>query len=71
MHLMGLLLLCNGGFMLVAALVSGLYKDGVTIEITISHVISLKFLKVPLALSVLVTLIPMVWVVVVFIRSYC
>ncbi len=35
-HLMGLLLLCNGGFMLVAALVSALYKDGVTMEITLS-----------------------------------
>ena len=28
-HLMGLLLLVNGGFMLIAALVSLLHKDGV------------------------------------------
>jgi len=33
-HLMGLLLVCNGGFMLLAALVSGIYNDGVTLEIT-------------------------------------
>jgi len=33
-HLMGLLLLCNGAFMLIAALVSGLLKDGVTLEIS-------------------------------------
>lgn len=37
-HLMGLLLVCNGGFMLVAALVSGLYKDGVTFQIAISGI---------------------------------
>jgi trk system potassium uptake protein TrkH len=41
MHLMGLLLLCNGGFMLVAALVSGLYKDGVTIEITMAAIVTM------------------------------
>ncbi|MBT8177680.1 MAG: TrkH family potassium uptake protein [Eudoraea sp.] len=40
-HLMGLLLLCNGGFMLLAALVSGLYQDGVTQEITLSAILTL------------------------------
>jgi trk system potassium uptake protein TrkH len=38
---MGLLLLCNGAFMLVAALVSGLYKDGVTIEITMAAIVTM------------------------------
>ncbi|MDR6301284.1 TrkH family potassium uptake protein [Mesonia maritima] len=33
-HIMGLLLLCNGGFMLIAALVSWYYQDGVTMQIT-------------------------------------
>ena len=37
-HLMGLLLLFNGGFMLVAALVSGIYKDGATLGITLAAV---------------------------------
>ncbi|MDA9280067.1 TrkH family potassium uptake protein [Flavobacteriaceae bacterium] len=41
MHLMGLLLLCNGAFMLVAALVSGLYKDGVTIQITMAAIVTM------------------------------
>ncbi|MDB9713697.1 TrkH family potassium uptake protein [Flavobacteriaceae bacterium] len=41
MHLMGLLLLCNGAFMLVAASVSGLYKDGVTIEITMAAIVTM------------------------------
>lgn len=41
MHLMGLLLLCNGAFMLVAALVSGLYKDGVTTEITMAAIVTM------------------------------
>ncbi len=40
-HLMGLLLLCNGGFMLLAALVSGIYQDGVTQEITLSAILTL------------------------------
>ncbi|MCE2614239.1 TrkH family potassium uptake protein [Flavobacteriaceae bacterium D16] len=40
-HLMGLLLLCNGAFMLVAGLVSGLYQDGVTEEITFSAILTL------------------------------
>lgn len=37
-HLMGLLLLFNGGFMLLAALVSGIYKDGATLGITLASV---------------------------------
>lgn len=41
MQLMGLLLLCNGAFMLLAALVSGLYKDGVTTEITLAAIVSM------------------------------
>jgi len=38
---MGLLLLCNGGFMIIAALVSGLYKDGVTLEITFAAIVTM------------------------------
>ncbi|APQ16534.1 TrkH family potassium uptake protein [Maribacter hydrothermalis] len=37
-HLMGLLLLCNGGFMLLAAVVSGIYKDGVTLSIALASI---------------------------------
>jgi trk system potassium uptake protein TrkH len=40
-HLMGLLLLCNGGFMLLAALVSGIYDDGVTLDITLAAIVTL------------------------------
>ncbi len=40
-HLMGLLLTVNGGFILLAALVSFLYKDGVTAEMTLAGVIGL------------------------------
>jgi len=40
-HLMGLLLLCNGGFMILAALVSGIYKDGVTLEITLAAIVTM------------------------------
>ncbi len=40
-HIMGLLLLFNGGFMLVAALISFLYKDGVTSEITLAGAVSI------------------------------
>ncbi|WP_073321532.1 TrkH family potassium uptake protein [Aquimarina spongiae] len=32
-HIMGLLLLCNGSFMLLATMISFVYKDGVTLEI--------------------------------------
>ncbi|WP_405383683.1 TrkH family potassium uptake protein [Maribacter sp. LLG6340-A2] len=37
-HLMGLLLLCNGGFMLLAAVISGVYKDGATLSITLASI---------------------------------
>jgi trk system potassium uptake protein TrkH len=40
-HLMGLLLLFNGGFMAVAALVSGLYADGATLGISLAAVTTL------------------------------
>ncbi|HSI71329.1 MAG TPA: potassium transporter TrkG [Gillisia sp.] len=40
-HIMGLLLVCNGGFMLLAVLVSFYYKDGVTLEISIASLITL------------------------------
>ena len=35
---MGLLLLCNGGFMLLAALVSGIYSDGATLSIAFAAI---------------------------------
>ena len=35
---MGLLLLCNGGFMLLAAVISGIYKDGATLSITLASI---------------------------------
>lgn len=38
---MGLLLLFNGGFMVLAALVSGIYKDGVTLEITLAAIVTM------------------------------
>lgn len=38
---MGLLLLCNGGFMLLSALVSWLYDDGVTLELSFTGVLVL------------------------------
>lgn len=34
LHIMGLLLLCNGGFMLTAIFVSWYYEDGVTLQIS-------------------------------------
>jgi trk system potassium uptake protein TrkH len=40
-HLMGLLLLCNGGFMLLAAIVSGIYDDGTTLDITLAAIVTL------------------------------
>ncbi len=40
-HLMGLLLLCNGGFMMISALVSFLAKDGVAIQITSAGLLTL------------------------------
>ncbi len=41
LHLMGLLLLCNGGFMLLAAVVSGIYEDGVTLDITMASIVTM------------------------------
>ncbi len=38
---MGLLLLCNGGFMLLAAVVSGIYEDGVTLDITLASIVTM------------------------------
>ena len=35
-YLMGVLLLFNGGFVLLSALISFLYKDGVTFELTLA-----------------------------------
>ncbi len=40
-HLMGLLLLFNGGFMLLAALVSLIYQDGVTYNIALAAITTL------------------------------
>ncbi|RIA08739.1 trk system potassium uptake protein TrkH [Flavobacteriaceae bacterium MAR_2010_72] len=37
-HFLGLLLLFNGGFMLLSALISFIYKDGVTLELVLSGV---------------------------------
>ena len=37
-HIMGLLLLFNGGFMLVAAVVSGIYADGATLGISLAAI---------------------------------
>lgn len=41
LHIMGLLLLCNGGFMILAVLVSWFYQDGVTLEISAAAFITL------------------------------
>ena len=40
-HFMGLLLLCNGAFMLISSLVSGIYKDGYTSEIALAGFVTL------------------------------
>mgnify|MGYP000862903159 FL=1 len=40
-HFFGLLLLFNGGFMLLSSLVSLIYKDGVTLEIFLSGIVTL------------------------------
>ncbi|MEM9077020.1 MAG: potassium transporter TrkG [Bacteroidota bacterium] len=42
-HIMGLLLLCNGSFMLLAAFASGVYKDGVTLDITLAAIVTMLF----------------------------
>ncbi len=38
---MGLLMLCNGGFMLLAALVSGIYADGATLSISLAAIVTM------------------------------
>lgn len=38
---MGLLMLCNGGFMLLAALVSGIYDDGATLSISLAAIVTM------------------------------
>ncbi|AIY13270.1 TrkH family potassium uptake protein [Cellulophaga baltica] len=40
-HLMGLLLLCNGGFMIIAAVFSGIYDDGTTLDITLAAIVTM------------------------------
>ena len=40
-HLMGLLLLCNGFFMILAAVVSGIYDDGATLDITLAAIVTM------------------------------
>jgi trk system potassium uptake protein TrkH len=40
-YFMGLLLLCNGGFMLLSALISWIYSDGVTLELSFTGVLVL------------------------------
>jgi trk system potassium uptake protein TrkH len=40
-HFLGLLLLFNGGFMLVAALISAIYGDGVTLEMSLAGLLTL------------------------------
>ncbi len=40
-HLMGLLLLFNGGFMMLAALMSGIYSDGATYQIALAALTTL------------------------------
>ncbi len=42
-HIMGLLLLCNGSFMLLAALASGIYKDGATMDIMLAAIVTMLF----------------------------
>ena len=40
-HIMGLLLLCNGGFMGLSAGISAIYKDGATLEIAMAALVTL------------------------------
>ncbi|WP_298512344.1 TrkH family potassium uptake protein [uncultured Kordia sp.] len=40
-HLMGLLLVCNGGFMLLATLVSYFYEDGVTFKLFLAGLVTI------------------------------
>lgn len=41
LHLMGLLLLCNGFFMVLAAAVSGIYVDGATLDIALAAIVTM------------------------------
>lgn len=41
LHIMGLLLLCNGSFMLIASLVSGFYQDGATLDILLAAIVTM------------------------------
>lgn len=40
-HILGLLMLCNGGFMLLATLVSLIYKDGATLSIAMASIVTM------------------------------
>jgi len=40
-HIMGVLLLINGGFMLIAALVSLIYQDGITVKIAVAALLTM------------------------------
>ena len=40
-HFLGLLLLFNGGFMLLASLISWVYKDGVTLELSSASIVTI------------------------------
>jgi len=40
-HIMGVLLLINGGFMLLAMLISLIYKDGVTVQIAVAAMLTM------------------------------
>ncbi|MDC6365968.1 potassium transporter TrkG [Muricauda sp. AC10] len=40
---MGLLLLCNGSFMLLAAFASGIFKDGATLDIMLAAIVTMLF----------------------------
>lgn len=42
-HIMGLLLLCNGSFMLIATLVSIAYKDGVATDMALAALVTMLF----------------------------
>ena len=42
-HFLGLLLLFNGGFMLLSALISLIYQDGVTLNILFAGIITMSF----------------------------
>lgn len=40
-HIMGLLLVCNGFFMLISGFVSAIYKDGATLDITLAAIVTM------------------------------